>query len=218
MKKKILLGIILGAVVLLLVSVGVLAYFSDTETASGNTFAASTLNLQVGTADPCTESINIASLTPPASGNAATWLVRNTGAATGDLRVAVSAIVNNENTCSEVEAEAGDVTTGALQGEMGGNMRIALWLDTDKSDGWNTGDSYLQSDGSIVAYASGATLPAEAFDTVDAYGSRSWTAVVSGAGDGDIGNFRVEYDLPGTVDSKIQSDNCVFSLSFTLSH
>ncbi|HUL61652.1 MAG TPA: hypothetical protein VLT35_01205 [Methanocella sp.] len=216
MKKKMLWSIILGEIVLLLVGVGVIAIYVDTETTGSNTFTASTLNLQVGSADPCAETITTPGLTPGATGNAATWLVSNIGAISGDLSVAVSAITNNENGCSEVESNAGDATSGAAQGELGGVLTMAMWMDKDSSGTWNAGDFYLNNDGTTIAYASPG-LPAAAYHTVNTYGGVSYTNIVTNAGAGDIGTFRVEYNLPGSADSTIQSDSSVFVLTFTFS-
>jgi spore coat-associated protein N len=215
--KKILISLMMIAMVGALVGGGVFAYFSDTETTPA-TFTAGTLNLKVGAADPSVETIDIGPLKPTDTDNAATWLTRNDGSITGDLTVAISTVTNNENTRSEVEENAGDTTAGPTEGELGGLLKVAFWMDTDKSGNWSSGDYYLKSDGSKVSWASGSTLPAEAYDIVNNYDSVIWTDVQNVAAGTDLGNFRVEYDFPegGSGDNVAQSDSCVFDITFAL--
>lgn len=214
--KQILWGILICATALMTVGIGVYAFFSDVETASTNTFTTGTLNLQVGSADPTSESITIASLVPGNTGNAANWAVTNAGSVNGDLTIGMGAITNNENVRSEVETAAGDSTDGATTGELGANLKIALWMDADKDGTWSTGDYYLVSDCSKQAYASGTTLPAAAYDVADNFSGDTWADVQTNKAPGNIGNFHVEYDLPAATTNVVQSDSCVFDLVFTL--
>jgi predicted ribosomally synthesized peptide with SipW-like signal peptide len=223
MKKRV-LGLAIAATAIIgLVASGTLAQFTDTETATDNTFTAGTLNLQVGSADPCTETIAIGDdedLYPTVSSNAATWLTQNTGSIAGDLTISIGAITNNENTRSEVEEDAGDTTDGATSGELGGLLKVAFWMDGDKSGDWDdTSDYYLKSDETKVAYTSGGpVLPAAAYDILDNYGSDSWTDVQNVGATSEAGNFRVEYNWPdgGSTDNQAQSDDCVFTITFDL--
>lgn len=215
--KKIVVSLMVIVVVLVLIGGGTYAMFSDTETGSGNTFTAGTLNLQVGSADPTTETIAIANLKPTDTGNAANWLVKNLGSLSGTLTIATSAITNNENTRSEVEIAAGDTTDNV--GELGTLLKVAFWMDTDKSNDWSSGDYYLKSDGSKVAWQSGeSALPAGAYDVLNNYDTKSWTGVQAATAVTDAGKFRVEYEWPdgGSGDNVAQSDSCVFSITFVL--
>ncbi len=213
--KKMVVSLMVIASVLALIGGGVYAVLSDTETSTGNTFTAGTLNLQVGSADPCTETITVANLEPTDTGNAATWLVKNLGSLSGNLTIAVSAITDNENTRSEVETAAGDTTD--VGGELGALLKVAIWMDADKSGDWSSGDYYLKSDGTKVDWQSGTGLPTAAYDALDNY-TETWTNVQTVAAVTDAGNFRVEYDWPdgGAGDNVAQSDSCVFSITFTL--
>lgn len=216
MDKKILWGILLAATALILVSAGVYAVYNDTETASTNTFTAGTLNLQVGSADPCTASISVSNLVPGDTGDGAGWLAQNTGNVAGDLTIGIGAITNNENVCGEPEAGAGDATSGLTEGELGANLQVAFWMDVNSDGTWSTGDYYLKSDGTTVAWASGTTVPAGAFDILNNYGSETYSDVQTDLGTGNIGTFRAAYDLPSSTTSVVQSDSAVFAITFTL--
>lgn len=201
----------------MLIGTGVFSYFSDAETASDNTFTTGMLNLQVGSADPCTESISVSGLVPGSTGHAATWQVQNTGNVNGDLGASVGAITNSENSINEVEADAGDVTSGATEGELGANLKVALWMDVNGNGNWDSGDYYLVDGGTAQAWQTGeASLPAAAYVTLDSLGGDSWADVQTNAGTGSIGSFRVEYELPLATTSVVQGDSCVFDIQFTL--
>jgi predicted ribosomally synthesized peptide with SipW-like signal peptide len=215
MKKKVLLSIFLVACIGLFLGAGVYSLFQDVETTTGNTFAAGTLDLQVGTNNPTTEQIAISALKPNDSGTAANWQLQNLGTISGDLNISVSTITNNENTRLDLETAAGDTTDGATEGEMGANLNVAFWVDIT-NDGWSSGDYYLQSDGTQVAWASGSTLPSGAYDPLDNYAGRTWANVQTDLGLGTIGYFRSDYELPLATTNVVQSDSSVFNITFTL--
>jgi predicted ribosomally synthesized peptide with SipW-like signal peptide len=214
--KKILVSIIIIGLVCTAIGGGVHAFFSDTETSTGNTFTAGTLNLQVGSADPCIEHITLSGMKSNTTGNAASWLTTNIGTINGTLDVSLSAVTNNENTRSEVEIAAGDTTDSV--GELGGLLKVAFWMDTNKDGTWSSGDYYLSSGGTKVSWVSGFTLPTAAYDIVNNYASKAWTSVQTVTSTADAGNFRVEYNFPngGSGDNQAQSDSSVFDISFIL--
>jgi predicted ribosomally synthesized peptide with SipW-like signal peptide len=214
MNKKILISLSVIAAVAAIAIGGTVAYFSDTETSTGNTFSAGTLNLQVGDSDPTSVKITLSDMKPGDTGNAATWLVKNTGSISGKLTVAVGAITNNENECKEPE---GDNTCGTTEGELGANLKVAFWMDVNKDGSWSSGDYYLTSGGNKISWATGdTTLPSAAYDVLNNYNGKTWTDVQTNITTGDAGNFRVEYDLPGNTGNIIQSDSAVFGITFTL--
>jgi len=216
MKKKVLLSIFIVACIGLFLGAGVYSLFQDVETTTANTFAAGTLDLQVGDTNPTTARINIPALKPGDTGTAASWQMQNLGTVPGNLNITTSAITNNENTRSAIESAAGDTTGGAAEGELGGNLTVAFWTDT-ANDGWNDpADYYLQSDSTQVHWASGATLPPAAYDLLNNYNSDSWSNVQTALGTGSIGYFKVDYNLPLATTNVIQSDNSTFDITFAL--
>ena len=219
MKKNLVL-IFSALLVLALTSGGTWAFFTDTESSTSNSITAGTLDLRVGTADPCTESINLGyQIQPGMSGNAADWTVTNLGNISGNLKITIESITNNENTRTEPEEAAGDTTSGAAEGELGDFVDIAFWLDVNQSGGWDAGDMYLKSDGTVVNWASGSSLPAETYDDINNYAGIDWESTdgmptLSGSADLD---FMVEYTFPSdTNDNRTQSDSCVFDITFVL--
>ena len=214
MKKKLLLSIFIVACIGLFLGAGVYSLFQDVETTTANTFAAGTLDLQVGATNPTTEKINFTTLKPgDTNATAANWQMQNLGTVPGNLNISTSAITNNENTLLALETAAGDA--GAAQGELGANLNVSFWTDIT-NNGWSTGDYYLKSDGTTVGWASGATLPTAAYDRLDNFGGRSWNNVQTALGAGTIGYFKVAYDLPSATTNVIQSDSSVFNITFTL--
>jgi predicted ribosomally synthesized peptide with SipW-like signal peptide len=215
MKKKLVIGVSLFALAVAVIGSGVLyAYFSDTQTANSNTFTTGSLLLQVGTAAPCVETINVANMKPGDAGNVANWQLQNMGTINGKLDIGISAITDNENTINRAESAAGDVSPG---GELGANLKVAFWVDVDRSGTWTTGDYYLKSDGTKVSFQAGdVALPAAASDFLDNYGSRTFATVQTNIAAGTFGYFRVDYSLPATTGNTVQTDGSAFTVTFTL--
>lgn len=218
--KKI-IGLTLTALLVIAIAGnGTWAYFSDSEASQNNTITAGTLNLQVGAADPCLEAIAIGpQLQPGDSGNAAVWTATNNGSTGGTLKVAIGAITNSENSRTEMEEAAGDTTTGSTEGELGDFVDIAVWLDMNRSGGWDSGDKYLRSDGSVVDWVSGGSVPPEAYADIDSYAGIDWESadgMPTMIGSADL-DFMVEYDFPTDANQdRAQGDSCAFDIIFTL--
>lgn len=213
MKKKILLSVMMLALVGMLLGAGIYAYFSDVESSTGNSFAAGTLNLKVGDNDPTTVQISVTNLKPGDSGNAASWLVKNIGSISGSLTIAMGAITNYENVLTEPEQAAGDASGGATQGELGSFLKVAIWLDVDESNDWNSGDIALKSDGTTLTNDGDDDLPC---DYLEEYGSDNYASVIAMTG-GDEFQFMVDYDFPDHAnDDQAQSDSAQFDIVFTL--
>ncbi|MDD5190011.1 MAG: TasA family protein [Dehalococcoidales bacterium] len=218
-------------IVIATLGVGTWAYFNDVTTITGNAISAGTLYITTtGTTTPLAitdiKPINVTGTLAASATNAFDFDITNGGTLSGTLDIAVSAITNNENTRNTVETNSGDTTSAANAGELGGKLKIAVWMDVDKDGTWSTGDYYLSSAGSKVAYASGTVPPDAAFDTVDSFGSKTYTTVATLAGSADAGKLRVEYVFPSSTskyaatnlytDNVAQSDGVAFDLTITL--
>ncbi len=216
--KKI-LGLTIAAVLILaVVGCGTWAYFSDTETSGTNTITAGRLNLKVGSSEPMAENITLSNKKPGETGNAASWQLSNTGTLDGTFSVTVSSITNNENTRYNMETAAGDSTD--VGGELGTLLKLAFWGDKDGSSNWTSGDYYLSTtNDTIVAWASGATLPTAAYATLNSFSVKNYLNKHTITATDATGYFKVEYDFPdagNNGDNIAQSDDVQFTITFDL--
>jgi predicted ribosomally synthesized peptide with SipW-like signal peptide len=130
--NKILISLSVIGVVSAIAVGGTMAYFSDTVTSTGNTFSTGTLDLKVGNQDdPNVVHITRANLQPNprwSHSYGGQWDLKNTGSIPGVFKITIKNIKNYENTCLDMETDAGDTTcgVGADQGELG-NLMYARW-------------------------------------------------------------------------------------------
>lgn len=146
MKRVILSLAIIGIVSAIVVGVTT-AYFSDTETSSGNTFTAGSIDLKIdcrGTdcdfplkdlvGDPFFHSTDIK---PGDSGEATvSFHVYDNNAW---ARMKITNLHNYEYGCTEPEEESGDTTCdspGDGKGELDENLYFTVWIDEGSTPGW----------------------------------------------------------------------------------
>jgi len=205
MKRKVLLSIVIIGVVGALVGSGVFAYFSDTETSTGNTFTAGTLNLKVGSVDPCTETITVSDTYGGDSGSY-DWLLKNDGSIVGSLDVTFSNIVNDDNGLNEPElADPNeDDLDGAGNGELAGAFSVTVYIDENDN---NTYDGEPTDTLIYQGFVGDLTDPDEQLSDY---------AMSANYGSTDNKAVRVEWSIAGSVDNEIQSDIAGFDISFEL--
>lgn len=146
--------ILLSLVVLVLAGTAAVgatrAYFSDTETSTGNTFAAGKLDLELGAGDPIP--FNLSDLEPGNSDTGKVTLTNTTGSIDGVLDVNLDNLVENENGCVEPETAAGDPNCSV--GDLGlDSLQIAVYVDVDRNGQWNSGDIKLAYNGQVIPYS-----------------------------------------------------------------
>ena len=125
--KKILISLMAIALVIGLVGAGTMAYFNDTETSSGNTFTAGTLNLNVGGENPnISPDFTLGPLAPGDSGTI-TYTLNNVGSIDGYLDLQGIGVVDTEGT--NPESETGDI---AEPGELSDNIYVTVTLGTSE--------------------------------------------------------------------------------------
>ena len=123
--KKILISLMAIALVIGLVGAGTMAYFSDTETSSGNTFTAGTLDLNVGGENPnLSPDFTFGPLAPGDSGTI-TYTLNNVGSIDGYLDLQGIGVVDTEGT--NPESETGDI---GEPGELSANIYVTVTLGT----------------------------------------------------------------------------------------
>jgi len=210
--KKILLSLSIITAVAALVIGGTFAYFSDTETSTGNTFTAGTLNLNLtDTSDDGTESETVtwvfSDIAPGASGGGQRLTVQNTGSLDGYIDLSGITVTNTDPTNPESEPVA---DRGV--GQLGANLKVQIWLDTD-----NDGVVNLDADGKLAeesiypAAAIGADNPGVTGVLDNIASSYDLDEPLD---DGTSKYISLLWVLPSGTGNAVQGD--VVSLSFTV--
>jgi predicted ribosomally synthesized peptide with SipW-like signal peptide len=94
--KKIIGLTIAALLVIAMIAVGTFAYFQDTETSTGNTFAAGTLDLKLDSGDTNVVKFTVTNANPGQSGTGY-WTLNNAGSLGGYLNLSGITVVDIEN-------------------------------------------------------------------------------------------------------------------------
>ncbi len=204
--KRIILSLFSILVVGSVVTAATKAYFSDTETSTGNTFAAGTLDLKVNDQDdPVVVHISRTDMKPYPSWShsyGGQWILKNAGTIPGKFSVKIINIKNTENGCNEPEQNAGDVTCGIElnQGELG-SLMYGKWMENhygiySPAKGWS---------GSSV------------FNPINTAEGVSVNGIVLNPGDIFSAYLDLEWDThTGLIDNTGQNDGLEFDVVFSL--
>jgi predicted ribosomally synthesized peptide with SipW-like signal peptide len=215
--KKVIVLILIALILICVAATNTWAFFKDTETSSNNITSTSTLDLLVGSTDPMTANITLSGIKPTDSGNAASWTIKNKGSSSGSFSISLGTVSNQENTRNEIETASGD--TSDSEGELGGLVKIAIWMDTG-NNGWGSGDYYLNPGSSLtkVNWSSGTTLPTGAYFTINTFSGKSSATLQTITSNTTAGNIKIEYSFPVTDyhDNAAQSDSSLFDIVFNL--
>ena len=123
MSKKIVASIVVVGIQALAIGWGTYSYFSDTETSSGNTFSAGTLDLKVNGQDgPLPIYFNVGDVKPGDSGSV-NILLSNTGSLSGEAILTFTNIVDSPGTTPEPEILPD-------MGELSENLCITIYVDS----------------------------------------------------------------------------------------
>jgi spore coat-associated protein N len=192
--KKILLSLA-GIAMATTAIVGVTrAYFSDTETSTGNTFTAGTLDLELtdwsedGTQGEAGtfQFSNMA----PGDKEGEPMVLRNTGNLNGYIDLSNIVVTNTEGI--NPESETGDIGT---IGELGANLRMKVFFDKNSNALYDAGSDVLVYEGILDNIAT-------------AYNTNYFLA------SGDNVRLRVHYELPTSTGNDVQGD--IADLSFNV--
>ncbi len=183
---------------------GTFALFSDTESSTGNSLSAGTLDLELGSSNTLTFSgSNIA---PTDSGSTYADLQKNSSSSiAGDLSVDVTNVASSEGT--DVEAE----TDTSSPGDLDDQLEMRLWIGTGGSSDTtpDTGDIGLESDGTTVADSAGT------WETAANYSGTTWSDVITNFS-GPVA-FNVEWRFPDqSGNNDAQGDDITVDFAFTL--
>ncbi len=202
--KKIIISLSIIAMAAIVVIGGSVAYFSDTEISTGNTFTAGTLDLQVGDNDPITWNFDIENIKPGDSGSEEAVLA-NTGSTDGYLHITFDNRINNEMGC--VEPEVNDTNPpddscgdpGPDLGELAENLDLLIYID----EAGGTADQFdLGTDTLVYQGKAKGILQGDEFNYLLA--------------SAETRDFRVEWFLDISVGNIVQSDKAGFDIVFEL--
>jgi spore coat-associated protein N len=201
--KKI-VGLSLAALLIIgIIGGATFAYFSDTESSTGNTLTAGTLDLKIDGGDIAVTTFNVSGVAPGDSGSGNSILT-NAGNMAGELDITTSAITNTG-------AASGSTEYGDDSGDLGASAEIAMYLDIDQSGTWNTGDIGLMSDGTTYAFPTALD-----YDIINNYGSETWNEVVTTMAASASDNIVVNWQVPTGAGNSIQGDSVSFDITFIL--
>lgn len=106
---KALISVLCIGLVAMTVGAGTLAYFSDTETSTGNTFTAGNTNIKVDCQDPWTKNYKVRDnsdiLLKPGQHGHISFSVENIGTDPTDVWILIKDVVGDENGITESEEE-----------------------------------------------------------------------------------------------------------------
>lgn len=205
--KRILLSLITILAVGAIVIQGTQALFSDTETSTGNTFSAGTIDLKVnGNDDPDVVHISLGDMKPGDGVGGAehstinySWTLSNAGSLTGQPWIEIINLVDNENSCNEPELAVPDTTCGALEGELGDNLYLQI------NAAGSGGFVYPNQAGCIA----GRNCPVSTWAAYGPIGQGTWENIAPNSATAPM---VLEFSIPESVGNIIQSDGVEFDI------
>jgi predicted ribosomally synthesized peptide with SipW-like signal peptide len=190
MDKKILVSMMVIGLVATLAGAGLYAYFSDTETSSGNKFTAGTLDLMVNGQNPWTTPITVSNLAPGDSGSRSI-VIKNVGSIDGCVNLELGTATNTEGLNPESETEKTE------PGDLGDYLVVTIYFDED-------GDLGTVNDQTFVC--SGI------INTIGGHLYNAYHPLCAG----DLSYLVIVYNLPGHTGNNVQGDIVSFDISVIL--
>lgn len=132
--KKILMSLFTIAIVCVLITGGTIAWFNDSETSTGNTFTAGSLDLTLNGNNATNTVVFTVGNMAPGNQPKASIACANIGTINGKLNITSIVVTNAENGILAPEAAAGDVTPAI--GELQDVVNIRLVVDRAPVTGW----------------------------------------------------------------------------------
>ena len=213
--KKILLSLVTIGVVGAIAAGATSAYFSDTETSTGNTFTAGALDLELGQSD--TMPFSISDIVPGQSGKGTVRLTNTEGNIPGKLSVSLVNFVQYENSLTEPELNppfgTHDYANGPNAGELNFFLQFASFVDVNKDGIWNAGDIQLTYNGQQKVYP-GFWSGDFHYHPLSSMANGGWNNVMTMIG-GQSVDLVVMWQFPGAEPGGNYSQNMAMSDSMT---
>jgi predicted ribosomally synthesized peptide with SipW-like signal peptide len=184
--------------VCVLIGGGVYAYFSDTETSTGNTFTAGTLDLNLDGGNTNVVKFTVGDVKPGDSGNG-TWTVANAGSIDGYLDL--ESVGVTEGTGTTTDPELVDEPTHADTVQLGNYLLGHIFVDTDNSGSWDSGETDIF----------GTNASPAAINTIA--GSYDLSLSLT---QGSTNYITLAWSVPTSADNRIQGDNVTLDMTFEL--
>ena len=203
--KKILISLMAIALVIGLVGAGSFALFNDTETSTGNTFTAGTLDLNLDGGNVNVVKFTVTDTYPGASGSG-TWTLVNAGSLAGYVDLESISKANAENyDAATNEAEAVDDADTSDEnggGELGANLAVVLFWD-DGAGGGTAGNG--------IKDGSEATIYSGALDSIANNYEANYLL-----NNGATTYISMTWSINSNVNNQIQGDSATLDITFEL--
>lgn len=197
--KRILISLMTIAVVGALVGGGIYAYFSDTETSTGNTFTAGTLDLNLDGGNTNVVKFTVDYVKPGDSGGA-TWTVANVGNILGYLDL--ESISVSEAIGTTTDPELADEPTSSDTTQLGNYLLVHIFIDTNNNGSWDSGETDIF----------GTNAAPAAINTI----AGSYALDLSLAASGGTNYITLLWSVGTATDNRIQGDSVTLNITFEL--
>lgn len=192
------------------------AAFSDTEVIAGNTFAAGSLDLELG--DMVSLPFELLGIAPGDTGEGKVTLTAAQG--DGSLDIRITNLVEAEDGCLEPETEAGDSGASCGAGDLGLVLSMTMFLDVDQDGVYNQANGDIELEYSGNTNTTGGLQVAQMRD----FEGKDWSDdllvdLPSLATDGPVDlviNWNFPHDGYAKPDAIFMTDTLAFDVEITL--
>jgi predicted ribosomally synthesized peptide with SipW-like signal peptide len=193
------MSLMIIALVGALVGGGVYAYFSDTETSTGNTFTAGTLDLNLDSGNINVVKFTVSGVKPGDSGGG-TWTVANVGTIAGYLDLESCNVTEAIGTTTD--PELADEPTLSDTTQLGNYLMVHIFVDTNNNGSWDAGETDIL----------GTNAAPVAINTIAA----SYNLNLSLAASGGTNYITLKWSVATATGNRIQGDSVTLNITFEL--
>lgn len=202
-RRKVLGGLVTIGAAGAAAGAGTMALFSDTESSTGNTIQAGTLDLQPD--GSAVRSFSVTNAAPGDSG-AQTIDLSNAGSIDGYLAFTVNQVTNNENGTPDSEVNS-SLDDGSSPGELGKWLILRMGYAADGSSGLDPSEVMVEG------YLTASSSPFPNTGGMEHVRFNQNTLLPANNGQKD---FVIEWEIDSDAGNEIQDDGVEFDLEFEL--